>query len=56
MTMQQIAESSPYDVYLPHLPEREELDRLEALLSEMLMKAQSELERLSLTPKETCHG
>jgi hypothetical protein len=50
---QQVVTSTPYDVYLP---EREGLDRLEALLSEMLRKAQSELERLSPTPEETCHG
>jgi hypothetical protein len=48
--MQQVVAASPY------LPEREELDRLEALLSEMLRKARSELDRLSPTPKETCHG
>jgi hypothetical protein len=53
---QQVAATSPFDVYLRYLPEREDLDRLEALLSEMLMKAQSELARLSPPPQETCHG
>ena len=36
-----------YEVYLPYLPEKEELDRLDDLLSDMLAKAQAELERLS---------
>jgi hypothetical protein len=38
---------SPYDTYLPYLPEKEELDRLDTLLSHMLATAQAELERLS---------
>jgi hypothetical protein len=40
------AATSLYDVYLPYLPENEELNQLEALLSEMLAKTQSELDRL----------
>jgi hypothetical protein len=54
--MQPVAASSAHDVYLPYLPEREELDRLEALLAEMLVKSQSELDRLSPTREETCRG
>jgi hypothetical protein len=37
---------NPHDVYLPYLPEKEELDRLDILLAEILAKAQAELERL----------
>jgi hypothetical protein len=50
---QQVATTGPYDAYLP---EPEDLNRLEALLSEMLMKTQSEVDRLSPRPKEACHG
>jgi hypothetical protein len=53
---QHVTATSPYDVYRPYLPEREDLDRLEALLSQMLMSAQSELDRLSPTRMETRHG
>ncbi len=41
---------TPYDIYLPYLPEKEELDWLDALLSDMLAKTQAELDRL--TPAE----
>jgi hypothetical protein len=37
------AAPSPYDIYLP---EKEELNRLDSLLSDMVAKAQAELERL----------
>ena len=41
------AASNLYDVNLHYLPEMEELERLDALLVNMLAKAQAELERLS---------
>ncbi len=43
----EVAATNPYDVHLSSLPEIEELERLEALLVNMLAKAQAELERLS---------
>jgi hypothetical protein len=36
-----------YDVSLPYLPDREEVDRLDALLADMLAKSQAELDRLA---------
>jgi hypothetical protein len=43
----EVAATNPYDVHLSSLPEIEELERLEALLVNMLAKTQAELERLS---------
>jgi hypothetical protein len=40
-------EADPADLYLPYLPEEEELDRLDALLADMLAKSQRELDRLA---------
>jgi hypothetical protein len=47
MAMQPQDQSSPYDVYLPFLPEKEELERLDALLTNMLARTQGELDRLT---------
>jgi hypothetical protein len=41
------APPTPNDVSLHSLPEKEELERLDALLSEMVARTQAELERLS---------
>jgi hypothetical protein len=43
----EVAATNPYDVHLSCPPEMEELERLDALLMDMLAKAQAELERLS---------
>jgi hypothetical protein len=47
MTMEPLEQGSLYDVYLPYMPEREELERLDSLLTEMLAKSQAELDRVS---------
>jgi hypothetical protein len=39
--------TSLYDPYLPYLPEKEELNKLDGLLAEMVAKAQDELGRLA---------
>ena len=40
-------QGSLYDVYLPYLPEQEELERLDALLTDMLSRTQAELDRVT---------
>jgi hypothetical protein len=40
-------QESVSDVYLPYLPEKEELDRLDSLLTDMLARTQCELDRLT---------
>jgi hypothetical protein len=50
MMQSEAAGLSPYDAYLPCLLEKEGLERIEALLSDMLTKAQAELERLNHVP------
>jgi hypothetical protein len=42
-----LEQGSLHEVYLPYLPEQDELDRLDALLTEMLAKSQAELDRLA---------
>lgn len=43
----QLEQGSLGDVYLPYLPEKEGVDRLDSLLTEMLVRTQSELDRLT---------
>jgi hypothetical protein len=61
-----------YDMYRRHLPDREDLERLDTMLSDMLARTQSELDRLApkalptrmifsipiprTDPRETRHG
>ncbi len=40
-------QSNLYDVYLPYLPDREEVERLDAFLAVMLAGTQAELDRLT---------
>jgi hypothetical protein len=48
-----LEQGSMYDVYLPYLPERAELDRLDSLLTEMLVRTQAELDRRTPRPPPT---
>jgi hypothetical protein len=50
MAMEPLEQGSLYDVYLPYMPEKEELERLDALLTDMLTRTQAELDRLSPAP------
>ena len=47
--------ASLHDVYLPYLPEQEELERLDALLGEMLAASQAELDRLPPPDRPDAH-